>query len=75
MSTKTKQKLNEALAILQMNQLKLLSWGGTRMAHFATACKQFTKLLPAVYNCMYSTDIKKEERVALFTVENILCFF
>ena len=71
MSTKSKEKLNEALVILEMNQLKLLLWGGTSMAHFVTACKQFTKLLPAVYNCMYSTDIKKEEGDALFTVENI----
>ena len=39
MSTISKEKLNEALAILDMNQLKLLSWGGTRMSHFVTACK------------------------------------
>ena len=71
MSTKSKEKLNKALAMFEMNQMKLLSWGGTRIAHFATACKQFTKLLSAVYNCMYSNDIKKEEQDALFTVENI----
>ena len=71
MSTKSKEILIEALAILEMNQLKLLSWGGTRMAHFVTTCKQFTKFLSAVYNCMCSTDIKREERDALFTVENI----
>ena len=71
MSTKSKENLNEALAIHEMNQLKLLSWGVIRMAHFVTACKQFTKLLPDVYNCMCNTNIKKEERGALFTVENI----
>ena len=61
MSFKSKGKFNEALAILKMNQLKLLSWGGTRMAHFVAACKQLTKLLPVVCNRMYITDIKKEE--------------
>ena len=71
MSTKSKEKLNEALEILEMNQLKLLLRGRTSMAHFVTACKQFIKLLPAAYYCMYSTDIKKEEGDALFTVENI----
>ena len=70
MSTKSEEKLNEALATFEMNQLKLLLWGGTRMAHFVSACKKFTKPLPAIYNCVYSTDIKKEERHALFTVEN-----
>ena len=67
MSTKSKANMNEALAVLEMNQLKLISWGGTRMAYFVTACKQFTELLLAVYNFMYSADIKKEEWDALFT--------
>ena len=61
MSSKSKEKLDEAQAILEMNQLKLLWWCETRMAHFVTTGKQFTKLLPAVYNCLYSKDIKKEE--------------
>ena len=65
MSTKRKEKLNEALAILEINRLKLLSWCGTRMAHFVTACKKFTKLLPTIYNCVYSTGIKKKSRCTL----------
>ena len=63
MSTKSNDKLNDALAILGMNQLKLLLWGGTGMAHFVTACKEFTKLLPGAYNCMYSTNIKNHTHV------------
>ena len=35
MSTKSKENLNEALAIHEMNHLKLLSWGVTRMAHLS----------------------------------------
>ena len=54
-----------------MNQLELHSRGGTRMAHFVTTCKHFTKLFPTVYNYIYSTDIKKEEKDAVFTVQNI----
>ena len=77
MSTKSKEKLNETLEILEMNQLKLLSCGGTRMAHLVTVCKKLTKLLPTIYNCMYNTDtdINKEKRETLFTVENIFYFF
>ena len=52
-------------------QIHLVSWGGTQMCHFMTACHTFTELLPAVHDAMYTTDIKKEERDALFTVTNI----
>lgn len=41
------------------------------MGHFMTACHTFTELLPAVHDAMYTTNIKKEERDALFTVTNI----
>ena len=75
MRTKSKEKLNEALEILEMNQLKLLSCGGTRMAHLVTVCKKLTKLLRTIYSCMYNTDINKEKRNTLFTVENIFYFF
>ena len=34
-------------------------------------CLLATELLPGVHDAMYSFDIKKEERDALFTVENI----
>ena len=70
-STKSKEKLDAAISILDLKQIKLISWGGTKMAHFVSACKQFTSLLPAVYDAMYTNAIKKEERDALFTVENI----
>ena len=70
-STKSKQKLDEAIGILDLQKIKLINWGGTRMAHFVTACHKFSKLLPSVHDAMYSTDIKREERDALFTVENI----
>ena len=41
------------------------------MGHFMAACSAFTELLPAVHDTMYSCNIKKEERDALFTVDNI----
>ena len=53
------KNLNEVLAILEMNQLKLLSWGGTRMGNAVTAWQQFIDFRPAIYGYMYSTDIKK----------------
>ena len=37
MSTKRKDKLNEAMTILEMNHLKLLSWCVNRMTHFVTS--------------------------------------
>ena len=70
-STKSKEKLDTAMENLNLKWMRLISWGGTRMAHFVTACQEFTSLLPAVYDAMYSTDVKKDERDALFTVENI----
>ena len=44
-STKSKDKLDEAIAILDLKQINLISWIGTRMAHFVYECHQFTKLL------------------------------
>ena len=71
LSTKSKEQLDACIKILNLRQIHLISWSGTRMAHFVSACSQFVKLLPAVYDTMYSTNIKKEERDTLFKVENI----
>ena len=72
MSNKSKELLKEAMDISEMtNGLHLISWCATRMAHFLQACIRFYELLIPVYTSMYSGDLKKEERDALFTAENI----
>ena len=61
-----------AMEILEMTKgLHLISWCATRMAHFLQACLRFNELLVPVYTSMYSSDLKKEDRDALFTAENI----
>ena len=62
LSTKSKEKLDEAIAILDFQQIKLISWAGTRMAHFVTACNRLSKLMTAVYDAMYSTGIAYDRR-------------
>ena len=70
-SVKNKEILDASMQILDMNALHLISWGQTRMGHFLKACYIFNKMLPAVYDSMYTTAIRIEERDLLFTAEMI----
>ena len=71
-SSKSKEQLNEAISILELHKgVHMMSWCATRMGHFLTACVKFNELLVAVYNTMYTSDLKKEERDCLFSAENI----
>ena len=71
LSVKNKEKLDECMEILGMTPIHLLSWCSTRMAHFLEACVRFNKMLVPVYDAMFTLNIKKEERDALFTVKNL----
>ena len=51
------------------------SFCGTRMAHFLDTCEVFVKILPAVYDSMYTLGIKAEERDKLFTAENVFMIY
>ena len=41
------------------------------MAHFLDACDRFDTIILAIHDTLYSADKKKEERDALFTVQNV----
>ena len=70
-SVKSKEILDSFMATLGIEEIHLLSWASTRMAHFLEACVQSNKLLVPMYYTMYSCDLKKEERDAFFQAENI----
>ena len=70
-SIKNKELLDEAMEILELQPLHLISWCETRMGHFLKACKVFDEMLPAVYDTMYTKGIRADERDLLFRAENI----
>ena len=71
-SIKDKELLDEAMEILELQPLHLISWCQTRMGHFLKACKVFNdNMLPAVYDTMYTKGIRVDERDLLFTAENV----
>ena len=71
-SGKSKELLDASMNVLEMAKgVHLMTWCATRMAHFLVACMKFNELLVPVYNTMYSEDLKKEERDALFHVNSI----
>ena len=41
------------------------------MAHFLNAAKVFDDLMPAIYDVMYTKDVKEDERNILFTPKNV----
>ena len=70
-SIKNKELLDEAMEILELQPLHLISWCQTRIGHFLKACKVFDDMLPAVSDTMYTKGIRVDERDLLFTAENI----
>ena len=57
-SGKSKEILDNAMAILELQPMKLVSWCGTRMCHFLDACHTVSGKSPAVHDAMFSRDIK-----------------
>ena len=70
-SIKNKELLDEALEILESSPLHLISWCQTRMAHFLKASAVFDNMLPALYDVMYTKNVKEDDREVLFTPKNI----
>ena len=70
-SIKNKDTLDTAMEILGMTPLHLLSWCQTRMAHFLNSCCIFDDMLAAVYDTMYTKNIRVDERDLLFSAINI----
>ena len=71
-SVKDKEILDTCLGILELGKMHLLSWRGTRMAHFFDACHVLENMIVALYDAMFTQSIRKEERDSLFSPEN--CF-
>ena len=70
-SSKSKERLDKAMKILDLTPMNLISWGGTRMCHFMTACHRFGDVLPAVHDAMFSLKAREEDRNTLFTHVNL----
>ena len=70
-SCKSKELLDEAIKMLELKEIHLLSSCSTRMAHFLTACVSFNEIIIPVYDTMFTNNLRKEERDNLFTAENI----
>ena len=70
-SVKNIELLDDAMEILEASKLHLISWCQTRMAHFLNASKVFDDMLPAIYDVMFTKNVRKEERDILFTPQNI----
>ena len=47
-SPKSSELLTEALDALELNQIHLMNWGGTRMAGFLDACQKASNIIPLI---------------------------
>ena len=71
-SVKSKERLDQAIEMLGMKKkVHLILWCATRMAHFLTACVKANELLVLLYNTMYSSKLKPEERDKAFNAESL----
>ena len=70
-SVKDKEILDTCLGILELGKMHLLSWRGTRIAHFLDACHVLENMIVALYDAMFTQSIWKKERGSLFSPENL----
>ena len=70
-SCKSKEQLDKAMCMLELKPIHMLSWCATRMAHFMEACVSFDDILIPMYDTMFTSGLRKEDRDKLFTAENI----
>ena len=74
-SPKSTELLNKALDALELNNIHMLVWGGTRMAGFLDACKQSSSILVPFLDTLITGNIRDEETAiilspkGLFTLE------
>ena len=61
-SPKSTDALNEALSVLEMNNIQVLNWGSTRMSGLMDACVQSSKILvPHLDTIIITMKIHPEE--------------
>ena len=74
-ASKIKLLLDDAMEILGMTPMHLLSSGGTRMAHFLVACVTMKEMIVPLYHAMYTKGIREEEREKFLTATNLFVLF
>ena len=67
---KNKEVLVGAMEILEVKPLHLVSWYKARLKHFLKAEAVFDDMLPAVYDVMFTQNMKPDERDVIFTTKN-----
>ena len=65
-SVKNKELLDDVTEILEVKPLHFISWCQTRMTHLFKASATFDEKLLAVYNMMYTNNLKPDYRDVLF---------
>lgn len=63
---KNKELLDDVMEILEVKPLHFISWCQTRMTHLFKASATFDEKLLAVYNVMYTNNLKPDYRDVLF---------
>ena len=60
MPPKSTELLNNALDVIEQNDIHMLVWVGTRMAGFLDACKQSSAILVPFLNTLIAGKIQEE---------------
>ena len=60
-SPKSSEMLNNVLSALELNNVHMLVWGGTRMSWFLDACKQTSNILSPFLDTLVTGNIRPEE--------------
>ena len=60
-SSKSSELLTEALDALELNQVHLMNWGGTRMAGFLDACRIASYIIISFIDTLIAGHIRPDE--------------
>ena len=71
MSAKSTELLNNALHVLEQNDIHMLVWGGTRMAGFLDGCKQCSGILVPFIDTLIVGKIREEESAVLLSPKGL----
>ena len=71
MSPKSTELLNDALNILEQNDIHMMVWGGTRMSGFLDACRQASSIIVAFLDTLVGGNIRKDETAYLLSPKGL----
>ena len=66
-SPKSTEMVNRALSALELNNVHMLVWGGTRMGEFLDGCKQCSDILVPFMDTLVTGNIRSEETLFLLS--------